>query len=373
MKKFLFWVGCAVCVTAGASLWQSYQLTNLPHDTDTLLVGRVEPGDNNNYQWTIAKLKTFIASNAPAGAAAVSQSTNIVTSTNGQGVIAVALSDPATLSKLSANTVVATNLYGNLANSTNLQSTIVTVSADATSPNSRRLAAGANVTLTDGGAGGTLSIASSGSTSVSPSTNIVTSTNGQGVVAVALADPTTVSQFSANNGVVTNLYADLSNSTNLTPSILTVTQDLLDPRARLITAGANITLLDGGPGSTLTIAASGGGVSNPNAITNNETRQFKLVGTNGASMVIDGNVGIAQYGTNATLLQLQDQSSNVWFTATSTNKVVTVAGQVYISGTTNFLKFGATNTAPGSVSAPTKWVSVQINGEGTAYRVPLYQ
>jgi hypothetical protein len=44
-----------------------------------------------------------------------------------------------------------------------------------------------------------------------------------------------------------------------------------------------------------------------------------------------------------------------------------------ITATSNQIMFGATNTAPASTVAPTKWISVQVKGEATAYRIPLYQ
>ncbi len=48
-------------------------------------------------------------------------------------------------------------------------------------------------------------------------------------------------------------------------------------------------------------------------------------------------------------------------------------GMITLSGTTNQIVFGATNTAPVSAVAPTKWISVQVSGESAIYRVPLYE
>ncbi|MHC1762927.1 MAG: hypothetical protein AB9869_01290 [Verrucomicrobiia bacterium] len=47
--------------------------------------------------------------------------------------------------------------------------------------------------------------------------------------------------------------------------------------------------------------------------------------------------------------------------------------QVTVTGTTNQVVFAATNTAPSSPAAPTKWISVQVQGEETTYRLPLYE
>lgn len=58
---------------------------------------------------------------------------------------------------------------------------------------------------------------------------------------------------------------------------------------------------------------------------------------------------------------------------TPATATVQINNKLYIAGGTNELVFGFTNTAPAGAATPTKWVSVQINGEGVAYRVPLYQ
>lgn len=46
---------------------------------------------------------------------------------------------------------------------------------------------------------------------------------------------------------------------------------------------------------------------------------------------------------------------------------------VTIFGTTNQLVFGATNIAPVSTVVPTHWISVQVSGNATVFRLPLYQ
>lgn len=57
-----------------------------------------------------------------------------------------------------------------------------------------------------------------------------------------------------------------------------------------------------------------------------------------------------------------------------TNKVVlTGSGQVILAGTTNQITFGSTNTAPQTPSTIVKWISVQVQGENNAYRIPLYK
>lgn len=48
-------------------------------------------------------------------------------------------------------------------------------------------------------------------------------------------------------------------------------------------------------------------------------------------------------------------------------------GSLTLGATTNHITFGTTNAPPASAVAPTKWVSVLINGEATQYKIPLYQ
>lgn len=64
-------------------------------------------------------------------------------------------------------------------------------------------------------------------------------------------------------------------------------------------------------------------------------------------------------------------------TITAANNVstanVNANTQVYVSASTNFLKFGGTNSPPANTSTVRKWISVQVNGETNAYRLPLYE
>ena len=49
------------------------------------------------------------------------------------------------------------------------------------------------------------------------------------------------------------------------------------------------------------------------------------------------------------------------------------SGGLTVASTTNHISFGATNAPPASAVAPTRWISVLINGEATQYKIPLYQ
>lgn len=52
---------------------------------------------------------------------------------------------------------------------------------------------------------------------------------------------------------------------------------------------------------------------------------------------------------------------------------ININSHLLIAGTTNEIIFGSTNTAPVTTATPSKWISVQVSGENTAYRLPLYQ
>lgn len=47
--------------------------------------------------------------------------------------------------------------------------------------------------------------------------------------------------------------------------------------------------------------------------------------------------------------------------------------RVVLTGTTNQVVFGGTNSAPASPASPARWISVQVQGEASAYRIPLFE
>lgn len=61
------------------------------------------------------------------------------------------------------------------------------------------------------------------------------------------------------------------------------------------------------------------------------------------------------------------------FLTAATDGAVTLSTNLTLLGTGVQVTFGATNTAPADPVTPTKWISVQVNGEATAYRIPLYE
>jgi len=115
----------------------------------------------------------------------------------------------------------------------------VVMALNGTLTNERKLTAGARVTITDGGAGGNVTIAAD----ASPVTSLVAGTNISLSPGTGLGDVT----ITAASGAPTDAqYVTLATDGTLT-------------NERVLTAGSGITLTDGGAGSTITIAASGGG------------------------------------------------------------------------------------------------------------------
>ena len=52
---------------------------------------------------------------------------------------------------------------------------------------------------------------------------------------------------------------------------------------------------------------------------------------------------------------------------------ITSNGVPFSSATTNQMLFAGTNSAPTNTSNPVVWISVQVNGDTNAYRLPLYK
>jgi hypothetical protein len=49
-----------------------------------------------------------------------------------------------------------------------------------------------------------------------------------------------------------------------------------------------------------------------------------------------------------------------------------ITNKLVVLGTTNFITFGASNTAPTGLT-PFGWVSMKISGDTTAYALPFYK
>lgn len=103
-----------------------------------------------------------------------------------------------------------------------------------------------------------------------------------------------------------------------------------------------------------------------------------LDGTYGDCLLIDprkDNGGLAFKFSTATGTSLSQTETLFSFQSNHITQISgTVAGQLVLAGTTNQITFGATNEAPVSTVAPTKWISVQVQGENTKkYRIPLYE
>jgi len=113
------------------------------------------------------------------------------------------------------------------------------------------------------------------------------------------------------------------------------------------------------------VSSLGVGFGATNAIAGNLTSGVvPKAGTTGTNLV-DGPIVISAV-TNAALPGILTANA-----LTSTNTVT--ASKYTITGTTNQVTFGATNTAPSSAVAPTKWISITVTGDAGVYRLPLYE
>ena len=178
----------------------------------------------------------------------------------------------------------------------------VTLATDATLTNERVLTAGTGVSLTDAGAGSTATIANTGVTSnvagagisVSSATGASTIAN-TGVTSNVAGDGIVVSAATGAVTISAPLLGDL-----ILPQYVTLATDTQLQNERVLTAGTGITLTDGGAGSTVTIAATGGGGSSGYK----PVLPATTFGTNGTMFVISkmppwGNIGTGTSSTTA--------------------------------------------------------------------------
>jgi hypothetical protein len=73
---------------------------------------------------------------------------------------------------------------------------------------------------------------------------------------------------------------------------------------------------------------------------------------------------------NADFLFTYDAVSGYWRVTSSSFSSVSA---LTLTGSTNQIIFGSTNTSPTTTATPVKWISAQVTGETNVYRLPLYQ
>ena len=147
----------------------------------------------------------------------------------------------------------------------------VVMALNGTLTNERKLTAGSRITITDGGAGGNVTIAADASpvTSLVAGTNVTLSpVSGLGDVTVNAASSPVTSLVAGTNITLDpvsglgDVTITAATPTGLAPddaSYLTLGLDGDLTNERVLTAGAGIGFTDTGPNGTLTIEATGGG------------------------------------------------------------------------------------------------------------------
>ncbi len=137
-----------------------------------------------------------------------------------------------------------------------------------------------------------------------------------------------------------------------------------------------------GSGQTRLILES---IDDYNSTTNDVYIQFTTSPTDavltfaGASTLLNFHPTVASTGSSSaytfnTSTNLLAGDLIAKFQNNGTNKfTISNLGQITLAGTTNQVTFGATNSAPSSSAAPTKWISVTVSGDAGVYRLPLYE
>lgn len=105
-----------------------------------------------------------------------------------------------------------------------------------------------------------------------------------------------------------------------------------------------------------------------------------ILGSLGGTSIAINSGGAArwEFNQNGYLVCASDNAYDIGASGASRPRVIyagtgVTSPKFTITGTTNQVIFGSTNTAPVSSAAPTKWISVQVSGESTVYRLPLYE
>ncbi len=90
---------------------------------------------------------------------------------------------------------------------------------------------------------------------------------------------------------------------------------------------------------------------------------------------VGGYAGVYVLSANGSVADRTPQR-NLWLWSDGSVRVKNTGiftNSVFIVGTTNQVKFGATNTAPAQAVTVNSWISVQVNGDTAVYRLPLYK
>jgi len=145
----------------------------------------------------------------------------------------------------------------------------VTIGASAAVANERALTAGAGISITDGGAGGAVTVASTVTAGAPTDAEYLVSAASGGLSAERVLTAGANITLTPGAGTLTVASTAGGGGAPTTAQYLTLAADATLTNERVLTAGAGISFVDGGAGGTLTVARS--------SSTNSQTGPYTLV------------------------------------------------------------------------------------------------
>lgn len=225
--------------------------------------------------------------------------------------------------------------------------TYVTLTTDGTLTNERTLTAGSGISITDGGAGSTVTVAASGLATNTP----------QYVTLAATGDLVNERVLTAGTGIVltdAGAGSTLTVATSVDPApkaatYVTLSNDTTLTNERVLTAGSGISITDAGANNTVTIAASGLATNTPQYVTLAATADL----TNERVLTAGSGISITDGGAGST---------------------VTIAASGLATNTPQFLTLAATADLTNErVFTAGTGISVADAGAGSTYTVSVNQ
>lgn len=248
---------------------------------------------------------------------------------------------------------------------------VVTVSASSDLTNERVLTAGAGISITDGGAGSTVTIANTQDPAPKDASFVTLGTNGTLTNERVLTAGTGISLTDGGAGSTVTIASTITQGAPVGSSYLTLGTDAALTNERVLTAGTGISFTDGGAGSTLTITNTGAPVSSSYVTLGTDgtlTNERVLTAGSGISVTDAGagsTVTIAATGPTIVVLGADVTNSNA-----VANTLADVTGLSFsvTAGQTFWFRFSIDFTS----AATTTGARFTVNGPATtrlAYRM----